>query len=133
MEEVPSAPPGDAVEAARGGPRRSEGTVQQDLGVLGSGRLGGQDRRRQVWRKCQRGSDCYRGGLLAALDLRTGEWAAGLGGGRGDDGAGCPVSHVPCPVSCQVVSLAFAQKNPKNQAETLSWLANAMKEFGFAG
>ncbi|XP_056908660.1 cytoskeleton-associated protein 5 isoform X5 [Takifugu flavidus] len=33
----------------------------------------------------------------------------------------------------QVVSLAFAQKNPKNQAETLTWLANAMKEFGFAG
>ncbi|KAM9816605.1 cytoskeleton-associated protein 5 isoform 1-T2 [Syngnathus typhle] len=33
----------------------------------------------------------------------------------------------------QVVSLAFAQKNPKNQAETLNWLANAMKEFGFAG
>lgn len=39
----------------------------------------------------------------------------------------------PCPVSRQVVSLAFAQKNPKNQAETLTWLANAMKEFGFAG
>uniref|UniRef100_M3ZW94 Cytoskeleton associated protein 5 n=1 Tax=Xiphophorus maculatus TaxID=8083 RepID=M3ZW94_XIPMA len=33
----------------------------------------------------------------------------------------------------QVVSLVFAQKNPKNQAETLNWLANAMKEFGFAG
>jgi len=29
--------------------------------------------------------------------------------------------------------MAFAQKNPKNQAETLNWLANAMKEFGFAG
>lgn len=36
-------------------------------------------------------------------------------------------------VFCQVVSMAFAQKNPKNQAETLNWLANAMKEFGFAG
>ncbi|XP_034031603.1 cytoskeleton-associated protein 5 isoform X2 [Thalassophryne amazonica] len=33
----------------------------------------------------------------------------------------------------QVVSMAFAQKNPKNQAETLNWLADAMKEFGFAG
>uniref|UniRef100_A0A8C9VD57 Cytoskeleton associated protein 5 n=1 Tax=Scleropages formosus TaxID=113540 RepID=A0A8C9VD57_SCLFO len=33
----------------------------------------------------------------------------------------------------QVVSLAFAQKNPKNQAEALNWLANAMKEFGFSG
>ncbi|CAL8357879.1 unnamed protein product [Lota lota] len=33
----------------------------------------------------------------------------------------------------QLVSLAFAQKNPKNQAESLNWLANAMKEFGFAG
>ncbi|XP_078113810.1 cytoskeleton-associated protein 5 isoform X2 [Sander vitreus] len=33
----------------------------------------------------------------------------------------------------QVVSMAFAQKNPKNQAETLNWLANAMREFGFAG
>ncbi|XP_028842813.1 cytoskeleton-associated protein 5 isoform X3 [Denticeps clupeoides] len=33
----------------------------------------------------------------------------------------------------QVVSMAFSQKNPKNQAETLNWLANALKEFGFAG
>ncbi|XP_037539224.1 cytoskeleton-associated protein 5 [Nematolebias whitei] len=33
----------------------------------------------------------------------------------------------------QVVSMAFAQKNPKNQAEALNWLANAMKEFGFTG
>ncbi|KAM9854380.1 cytoskeleton-associated protein 5 [Aulostomus maculatus] len=33
----------------------------------------------------------------------------------------------------QVVSMVFAQKNPKNQAETLNWLANAIKEFGFAG
>ncbi|KAF0040869.1 hypothetical protein F2P81_006767 [Scophthalmus maximus] len=33
----------------------------------------------------------------------------------------------------QVVSMVFAQKNPKNQAESLNWLANAMKEFGFAG
>uniref|UniRef100_A0A1A7WRM3 Cytoskeleton associated protein 5 n=1 Tax=Iconisemion striatum TaxID=60296 RepID=A0A1A7WRM3_9TELE len=33
----------------------------------------------------------------------------------------------------QVVSMAFSQKNPKNQAETLNWLANAMKEFGFMG
>ncbi|XP_035251998.1 cytoskeleton-associated protein 5-like isoform X2 [Anguilla anguilla] len=33
----------------------------------------------------------------------------------------------------QVVSMVFAQKNPKNQAETLNWLANAMKEFGFSG
>uniref|UniRef100_A0AAR2LCI5 TOG domain-containing protein n=1 Tax=Pygocentrus nattereri TaxID=42514 RepID=A0AAR2LCI5_PYGNA len=28
----------------------------------------------------------------------------------------------------QVVSLAFAQKNPKNQAEALSWLSNAIKD-----
>lgn len=33
----------------------------------------------------------------------------------------------------QVVSLAFAQKNPKNQSETLNWLSNAIKEFGFSG
>ncbi|KAI4875261.1 hypothetical protein NFI96_023924 [Prochilodus magdalenae] len=33
----------------------------------------------------------------------------------------------------QVVSLAFGQKNPKNQAEALNWLSNAIKEFGFAG
>ncbi|XP_064423215.1 cytoskeleton-associated protein 5 isoform X2 [Latimeria chalumnae] len=33
----------------------------------------------------------------------------------------------------QVVSMAFGQKNPKNQSETLNWLANAIKEFGFAG
>lgn len=36
-------------------------------------------------------------------------------------------------VFSQVVSMAFAQKNPKNQAESLNWLSNAMKEFGFAG
>ncbi|XP_066503384.1 cytoskeleton-associated protein 5-A-like isoform X2 [Hoplias malabaricus] len=33
----------------------------------------------------------------------------------------------------QVVSLAFGQKNPKNQAEALNWLSNAIKEFGFTG
>ncbi|XP_078405682.1 cytoskeleton-associated protein 5 [Cetorhinus maximus] len=33
----------------------------------------------------------------------------------------------------QVVAMAFAQKNPKNQAEVLNWLATAIKEFGFAG
>lgn len=79
-------------------------------------------------RKRQRGSDCYRRGLLAALDGRTGGWSCfpcTQGGSCGDgDGA---------PVFVQVVSLAFAQKNPKNQAEVLSWLANAMREFGFAG
>ncbi|XP_063254512.1 cytoskeleton-associated protein 5 isoform X2 [Prinia subflava] len=33
----------------------------------------------------------------------------------------------------QVVAMAFAQKNPKNQSETLNWLSNAIKEFGFSG
>ncbi|XP_072905784.1 cytoskeleton-associated protein 5 isoform X4 [Hemitrygon akajei] len=33
----------------------------------------------------------------------------------------------------QVVAMAFAQKNPKNQSEILNWLATAIKEFGFAG
>ncbi|XP_034051282.1 cytoskeleton-associated protein 5-like [Thalassophryne amazonica] len=33
----------------------------------------------------------------------------------------------------QIVSMAFSQKNPKTQAETLNWLANAIKEFGFSG
>uniref|UniRef100_UPI00398EDFBA cytoskeleton-associated protein 5 isoform X2 n=1 Tax=Pristiophorus japonicus TaxID=55135 RepID=UPI00398EDFBA len=33
----------------------------------------------------------------------------------------------------QVVAMAFAQKNPKNQSEVLNWLASAIKEFGFAG
>lgn len=33
--------------------------------------------------------------------------------------------------SQQVVQTAFEQKNPKNQAEALNWLANAVKEFGF--
>ncbi|KAF7703569.1 hypothetical protein HF521_022576 [Silurus meridionalis] len=32
----------------------------------------------------------------------------------------------------QVVSMALAQ-NPKNQAEALNWLCDAIKEFGFAG
>lgn len=33
----------------------------------------------------------------------------------------------------QVMSVAFSQKNPKNRSETLNWLSNAIKEFGFAG
>ncbi|XP_010190132.1 PREDICTED: cytoskeleton-associated protein 5 isoform X2 [Mesitornis unicolor] len=33
----------------------------------------------------------------------------------------------------QVVAIAFSQKNPKNQSETLNWLSNAIKEFGFSG
>ncbi|CAL8351661.1 unnamed protein product [Merluccius merluccius] len=33
----------------------------------------------------------------------------------------------------QVVSIAFSQKNPKNQAEALNWLTNAIKDFGFKG
>ncbi|KAM6311968.1 cytoskeleton-associated protein 5 isoform 2-T2 [Aegotheles albertisi] len=33
----------------------------------------------------------------------------------------------------QVVTMAFSQKNPKNQSETLNWLSNAIKEFGFSG
>ncbi|KAL2089066.1 hypothetical protein ACEWY4_015965 [Coilia grayii] len=33
----------------------------------------------------------------------------------------------------QAVSMAFAQKNPKIQTETLNWLTNAIREFGFAG
>lgn len=32
----------------------------------------------------------------------------------------------------QVMSMAFSQKNPKNQSETLNWLSNAIKEFGFS-
>lgn len=36
-------------------------------------------------------------------------------------------------VAEQVVALAFGQKNPKNQSETLTWLANAIREFGFTG
>lgn len=30
----------------------------------------------------------------------------------------------------QALALAFEQKNPKNQSETLNWLAQAIKEFG---
>lgn len=33
----------------------------------------------------------------------------------------------------EIVAMAFGQKNPKNQSETLTWLATAIKEFGFAG
>ncbi|XP_075783714.1 cytoskeleton-associated protein 5 isoform X2 [Pelodiscus sinensis] len=33
----------------------------------------------------------------------------------------------------QAMSMAFSQKNPKNQSETLNWLSNAIKEFGFSG
>ncbi|XP_070200256.1 cytoskeleton-associated protein 5-like isoform X2 [Littorina saxatilis] len=34
-------------------------------------------------------------------------------------------------VSEQVMALAFEQKNPKNQSESLNWLAGAIREFGF--
>ncbi|XP_013397900.1 cytoskeleton-associated protein 5-like, partial [Lingula anatina] len=34
-------------------------------------------------------------------------------------------------VAQEVMKLAFAQKNPKNQSEALNWLAKAVKEFGF--
>lgn len=40
-QRVVSAPPGNAAEAARGGPHRTEGTVQQDVRLLGPGGLGG--------------------------------------------------------------------------------------------
>lgn len=33
-------------------------------------------------------------------------------------------------VSQEVLQLCFAQKNPKNQSESLVWLSNAIKEFG---
>ncbi|XP_077499940.1 cytoskeleton-associated protein 5-like isoform X2 [Amblyomma americanum] len=33
-------------------------------------------------------------------------------------------------VSQEVLQLCFSQKNPKNQSESLLWLANAIKEFG---
>ncbi|KAL3171510.1 hypothetical protein MRX96_013714 [Rhipicephalus microplus] len=33
-------------------------------------------------------------------------------------------------VGQEVLQLCFAQKNPKNQSESLMWLANAIKEFG---
>jgi cytoskeleton-associated protein 5 len=32
--------------------------------------------------------------------------------------------------SCQVTNFAFEQKNPKNQAEALNWLAGAIRDFG---
>lgn len=34
-------------------------------------------------------------------------------------------------LSEKVVNYAFEQKNPKNQAESLNWLAQAIKDFGF--
>ena len=30
------------------------------------------------------------------------------------------------------MSHGFAQKNPKNQAETFNWMVDAIREFGFA-
>lgn len=72
-------------------------------------------------------------GLTAIGEACSLPWTAEQVGVRlrhGGDGGGGGFDTF---VSPQVVSLAFAQKNPKNQAETLTWLANAMKEFGFAG
>ncbi|KAM9377134.1 LOW QUALITY PROTEIN: cytoskeleton-associated protein 5 [Pholidichthys leucotaenia] len=55
-------------------------------------------------------------------------------GGNAKEGLTAIIGACSLPWTAeQVVSMAFAQKNPKNQAETLNWLANAMKEFGFAG
>jgi cytoskeleton-associated protein 5 len=31
----------------------------------------------------------------------------------------------------QAMAIAMDQKNPKAQSETLNWLSNAIKEFGF--
>uniref|UniRef100_A0A2K5E353 Cytoskeleton-associated protein 5 n=1 Tax=Aotus nancymaae TaxID=37293 RepID=A0A2K5E353_AOTNA len=41
--------------------------------------------------------------------------------------------QIYCFPPFQVMSMAFSQKNPKNQSETLNWLSNAIKEFGFSG
>uniref|UniRef100_A0A8C8MEV0 TOG domain-containing protein n=1 Tax=Oncorhynchus tshawytscha TaxID=74940 RepID=A0A8C8MEV0_ONCTS len=55
-------------------------------------------------------------------------------GGKAKEGLTATAEACSLPWTAeQVVSMVFAQKNPKNQAETLNWLANAMKEFGFAG
>ena len=35
-----------------------------------------------------------------------------------------------CHSLLQVLKLAFNQKNPKNQSESLNWLAKALIEFG---
>ncbi|XP_041753854.1 cytoskeleton-associated protein 5-like [Coregonus clupeaformis] len=69
--------------------------------------------------------------VLDALVEKVGDVKCG---GKAKDaltaiGEACSLSWI----AEQVVSLAFSQKNPKNQAETLNWLANAMKEFGFTG
>nr|XP_012308053.1 cytoskeleton-associated protein 5 [Aotus nancymaae] len=42
-------------------------------------------------------------------------------------------TQIYCFPPFQVMSMAFSQKNPKNQSETLNWLSNAIKEFGFSG
>ncbi|KAM9502287.1 cytoskeleton-associated protein 5-like isoform 5-T5 [Salvelinus alpinus] len=55
-------------------------------------------------------------------------------GGKAKEGLTATAEACSLPWTAeQLVSMVFAQKNPKNQAETLNWLANAMKEFGFAG
>lgn len=73
-------------------------------------------------------------GLTAIGEACSLPWTAEQVGGPLLLTGGQPWSPwLPRCTSAQVVSLAFAQKNPKNQAEALSWLANAMKEFGFAG
>lgn len=86
-----------------------------------------------MWREGKRGSDCYRRSMHSPVDCRTGLWNAEC------------VYNITCMQSrsvqlrqillfkFQVVSVAFGQKNPKNQAEALNWLCGAIKEFGFAG
>uniref|UniRef100_A0A8C8GJI9 TOG domain-containing protein n=1 Tax=Oncorhynchus tshawytscha TaxID=74940 RepID=A0A8C8GJI9_ONCTS len=55
-------------------------------------------------------------------------------GGKAKEGLTATAEACSLPWTAeQVVSMVFAQKNPKNQAETLNWLSNAMKEFGFTG
>ncbi|XP_064481485.1 cytoskeleton-associated protein 5-like isoform X2 [Ornithodoros turicata] len=71
-------------------------------------------------------ADCCLGDLVDKVgDVKNG---ASAGAALSALAQGTSLDHV----AREVLQLAFAQKNPKNQSESLLWLAGAIKEFGLS-
>ncbi|KAF4083545.1 hypothetical protein AMELA_G00143190 [Ameiurus melas] len=82
----------------------------------------------------QRGSFFSRTSALAVLEAVVDKAGDGKCGVRAREALTALAEACTLPWTAeQVVSTAFSQKNPKNQAEALNWLRGAIKEFGFAG
>ncbi|XP_014669251.1 PREDICTED: cytoskeleton-associated protein 5-like [Priapulus caudatus] len=73
-----------------------------------------------------------------SVDLALHDAVDRVGDGKSGAAAGTALTAMAEATSLgylaeNVVGYAFTQKNPKNQAESLNWLAQAIKEFGFQG